>query len=118
MAGQNNPEDLACGRADLRRSPLAWAKFLGLCAAIVMVPGVLFTAMLRPSPDSNPRRNLKPAEEARQVEARAEAQEYRKQQRYWLARIEAGEASFGEAACVLDRGGEWDSSAEVCAGKR
>lgn len=118
MVGRNGAKDLGRDTANLRRSPLAWAKFLGLCAAIVIVPGVLFTGLLQTSTDSNPRRAPSPAEEARQADARAEAGEYRKQQRYWLARIEAGEASFGEAACVLDRGGEWDSSAEVCVGRR
>ncbi len=106
------------GDSDLRRSPVAWIKFFGLIAFIVIVPAILITAILRPSEGGNPRRKLSPAEEVRQAEARAEAQYYRKQQRHWIERIEAGEISFGEADCEFDRGGEWDSKAETCRGGR
>lgn len=117
MLGDNGQNAMPRGADDLRRSPVAWAKFFGFCAAIVIGPGLLLSALLRPAESGNPRRNLSPVEEARQADARAEAREYRRQQRYWLTRIETGEATFGEAACVLDRGGEWDSSKELCSGE-
>lgn len=118
MAGRNGAKDLGHGTTNLRRSPLAWAKFLGLCAVIVVGPGFLITALLQPSESGNPRRNPSPAEEVRQAEVRAEAQYYRRQQRYWIDRVEAGEISFSEAACEFERGGEWDSERELCLGER
>ncbi len=118
MVGRNGTDELARDASDLRRSPLAWAKFLGFCAFIVVGPGLLLTSLLRPTADGNPMRNLTPGEVTRQANAQVEAREYRKEQQYWLARIEAGEASFGEAACVLDHGGDWDSATKVCASRR
>jgi hypothetical protein len=110
--GQHTSDD------DLRRSPVAWLKFFGLIAFTVIVPAILITAILKPSDSGNPRRNLSATEEARQVEARADAQYYRKQQRHWIERVAAGEVSFGEADCEFDRGGEWDSDRELCRGGR
>lgn len=118
MAGRNESDDVARDAEDLRRSPVAWAKFVGLCALIVIGPGFLITALLRSSESGNPNRHPSPAQEARNEEARAEAAYYRKQQRHWIERIEAGEISFSEAACEFDRGGEWDSARELCLGER
>ena len=114
MSGRSGQDDMIGGEADLKRSPMAWVKFVGLCTIIVIGPGLLLSNLLGPSKSSNPLRNLTPAEEAQQAEAKAEAEYYRKQQRHWIEQVEAGEISFSEAACEFDIGGEWDSSSEEC----
>lgn len=118
MSECKDSKGLSLDHKDLRRSPMAWVKFLGFITLIVIAPGILLTAILKPSESNNPSRNLSATEEARQAEARADAQYYRKQQRHWIERVEAGEVSFGEADCEFDRGGEWDSDLELCLGGR
>ena len=118
MSGRKGREGVVAGEGDLKRSPMAWLKFVALCSVVVIGPGLLLSNVLRPSESSNPRRNLTPAEEERQSEAIAEAEYYRKQQRHWIEQVEAGEISFSEAACEFDRGGEWDSDKEICLGGR
>ena len=104
----------AAKEPNLRRSPVAWAKFLLLIAAIVLGPALAIKLAAEHSSRGNPLRNPDPAEEARQAVARAETAEYGKRQRYWIKRIEEGEASFGEAACALDRHGDWDVERQRC----
>ena len=57
---------------------------------------------------------LSPQEQAGQERARIANAFYRERKRYWLERIEAGDASFGEAACSLELHGDWDAEADRC----
>lgn len=101
-------------KRDMLWSPTAWIKYLAFIAVVVLGPGLLLVALVGSPGNRHPLLRSPPDEAAREEALRAERREYRRLQRFWLERIEAGEASFAEADCMVDRGGEWDFETERC----
>jgi hypothetical protein len=50
----------------------------------------------------------------RQESARQESADRRQRSHYWFEQIEAGEATFSEAACEVDLHGSWNETADRC----
>lgn len=86
------------------RLVLGLAVFGGLFWLLTLIP-------IHPPRSGSPFRNQSPEQEAET--ARRVALDEQERHR-WLDRVESGEASFAEAACVYERHGWWEEGDGTC----
>lgn len=92
---------------------------VGMVIRLCSVPAVLvafvwWTFTLKPIDDGNPNIPRTANQIARAEVASVEIAEHERREHYWIKQIEAGNGSFSEAACELEKHGEWDDVNSRC----
>lgn len=106
-----NQEETCSGGNEMKQSHPAWSIAIGIVPGMAIAVGLVWAVLTVLLPEPIPQTALS---KARAVTAAAEAAHREQRTRYWIDQIQAGDATFAEASCELDRHGEWDDANDRC----